>query len=451
MKRTTRATLSVLAAGAAITALALTGCSSAGSASNSSNSSGSSNSSKSAPTLAPNKKVTITFAEAMSSGSLKTELDKLTQQFEQKNPNITVTLQPQPDYGTLKTKVDAAVTAGSPPTISQVYGNWAAAYAQSDVLEPLTAYAAADPSAAEGLYKGIKNSLYIGKTMYMWPFNASTVVTFYNPDMLKAAGQSVPTTWTQFAAVAKAVSKNGVVALPIDPGSSSGPAGGTTIFELIAQADGTPVFKNDGTPQFDSPAAVKALDYLVDLKKAGAVQTGTNYPGETALGAQKGAFDISTSTSFYYDQQAVGGKFQVAVAPVPGAEDGTRVNQINGTNIAMFSNASDDQKAAAWKYMQFLTDAETQSAWAQATGYLPVNPKTLDLADMKDYIAKNPYVTFASKDLADSSAEPPYAWVDEAEGDLAAALQSALAGNATPTAALKDAQDKAEKVMASDQ
>jgi len=430
-----RHTVTALAAGAAIAALALTGCSG--------NSADSSSGSKGAPTLAAGKKVTITFAEAMASGALKTELEKVTQEFESKNPNITVELQAQPDYGTLKTKIDAAVTAGTPPTIAQVYGDWAAAYAQSEVLEPLTDYAAADPSATDGLYKGIKNSLYIDKTLYMWPFNASALVTFYNPDLLKAAGVEAPKTWDDFATVAKAVSKDGVVALPIDPGSSSGPAGGTTIFELMAQANGTPVFKDDGTPQFDSPDVVKALQTLVDLKKAGAVQTGTNYPGETALGAQKGVFDISTSTSFYYDQQAVGGKFQLAVAPVPAAADGTRINQINGTNVTMFNKASDDQKAAAWKYMQFLTEAETQSEWAQATGYLPVNPKTLDLPDMKDYIAKNPYVTFASEDLANSSATPPYAWVEEASGDLAAALQSALAGNASPADALKDAQAKA--------
>ncbi|GAA4182639.1 ABC transporter substrate-binding protein [Gryllotalpicola kribbensis] len=439
MKRTT---LTAVVAGAAIAALALTGCSS-GSSSTPSSSGG-------APTLDPGKKVTITFAEAMASGALKTELEKVTKEFEAKNPNITVTLQAQPDYNTLKTKIDAALTAGNAPTIAQVYGEWAAEYASSDVLEPLTAYAKADPSATDGLYKGIRNSLYIDKKLYMWPFNASAVAMFYNPEMLKAAGQDVPKTWDDFVTVAKAVSKDGVVALPMDPGSSSGPAGGTTIFELMAQANGTPVFTADGTPKFDSDDAVKALQTLVDLKKAGALQTGTNYPGETALGAEKGTFDISTTTSVYYDQQAVGDKFEMGIAPVPAAADGTRVNQINGTNVAMFSSATDDQKAAAWKYMQFLTEAETQSEWAQATGYLPVNPKTLELDDMKSYIAKNPYVTFASEDLADSSALPPYAWVQDGLGDLGAALQSALAGNATPAAALKDAQDKAEKAMAAD-
>lgn len=437
-----RSTMAAIAAVAASAALVLTGCSSGAPTTGSS--------SKGVPTLDPDKKVAITFAEAMASGALKTELEKVTKEFEDKNPNITVTLQPQPDYGTLKTKIDAAVTAGNAPTIAQVYGEWAAAYAHSDVLEPLTDYAKADPSATDGLYKGIKNSLYIDKKLYMWPFNASAVAVFYNPDMLKAANVDVPKTWDDFANVAKAVSKNGVTGIALDPGSSSGPAGGTTVFELMAQANGTPVFKDDGTPQLDSDAAVKALTTLVDLKKAGALQTGTNYPGETALGAEKGAFDISTTTSVYYDQQAVGGKFDMGIAPVPADASGTRINQINGTNIAMFNSASDDQKAAAWKYLQFLTDAETQSEWAQATGYLPVNPKTLELDDMKAYIQKNPYVTFASEDLANSSALPPYEWVQDGLGDLGAALQSALAGNATPEAALKDAQQKAEAAMASD-
>jgi ABC-type glycerol-3-phosphate transport system substrate-binding protein len=429
-----------VAAAAAVTALALAGCSSGGS----SNGGGASSS---APTLDPNKKVSITFLEAMASGSLKTELEKLTKEFEDKNPNITVELQAQPDYNTLKTKIDAALSANNAPTIAQVYGEWADEYAKSDVLEPLTAYAKADPSAVDGLYKGIKNSLYLDKTLYMWPFNASAVLMYYNPDLLKAAGKDVPTTWDEFADVAKAVSKNGVTGIALDPGSSSGPAGGTTVYELLAEAYGSPVFKDDGTPQFDSDGGVKALQYLVDLKKAGALQTGTNYPGEAALGAEKGAFDISTSTSVYYNEQAIGGKFQMGIAAIPAGSDGKRINQINGTNIAMFSGATDDQKAAAWKYMQFLTEAETQSDWAQATGYLPVNPKTLDLDSMKSYIAKNPYVTIASKDLADSSTLPAYSWVQEGLGDLSAALQSALAGNATPEAALKDAQDKAEKAM----
>jgi len=429
-----------VAAAAAVTALALAGCSSGGS----SNSGGASSS---APTLDPNKKVSITFLEAMASGSLKTELEKLTKEFEDKNPNITVELQAQPDYNTLKTKIDAALSANNAPTIAQVYGEWADEYAKSDVLEPLTAYAKADPSAVDGLYEGIKNSLYLDKTLYMWPFNASAVLMYYNPDLLKAAGKDVPTTWDEFADVAKAVSKNGVTGIALDPGSSSGPAGGTTVYELLAEAYGSPVFKDDGTPQFDSDGGVKALQYLVDLKKAGALQTGTNYPGEAALGAEKGAFDISTSTSVYYNEQAIGEKFQMGIAAIPAGSDGKRINQINGTNIAMFSGATDDQKAAAWKYMQFLTEAETQSDWAQATGYLPVNPKTLDLDSMKSYIAKNPYVTIASKDLADSSTLPAYSWVQEGLGDLSAALQSALAGNATPEAALKDAQDKAEKAM----
>lgn len=58
---------------------------------------------------------TITFMEAMSSGAQKTALAKMTKDFMDKNPNIKVQLQDQPDYGTLQTKINAQTAAGTPP------------------------------------------------------------------------------------------------------------------------------------------------------------------------------------------------------------------------------------------------------------------------------------------------------------------------------------------------
>ena len=39
----------------------------------------------------------------------------------------------------------------------------------------------------------------------------------------------------------------------------------------------------------------------------------------------------------------------------------------------MFNHASADQKAAAFKYIKFLTSKSSQLKWANATGYIPVN------------------------------------------------------------------------------
>jgi multiple sugar transport system substrate-binding protein len=386
-----------------------------------------------------NGKVTITFMEAMSSGTLKTSLAHLTQQFETANPNITVTLDAVSDYGTLQNKETAAVAAGKPPTIGQAYEDWAAKFADSKVIVPLDKYATNDDLSH--LYSGVKNDLYLpGNQLYMWPFNKSVIIQYFNQKLLDSKKLTAPTTWDQFATDAKAVSGNGTVGIAIDPGTSSGPGGGEALYEVIARSYGAQLFAADGTPQFTSAGAVQAMQYLVDLKKAGALSVGTNYPGQVALGAGKGLFDVSSVASYYYDQQAIGGKFPMGTAAVPAGPAG-RANEMAGTNIVMFSKASSDQQKAAWSYMKFLSSADSQAYWSENSGYLPVTPDAM--AQMSDYIAKNPYVKFAAQDLSIAFASPPYSWVTKCQGDLAVAMQSALSGKQTAAAALADAQKQA--------
>src|SRR5262249_25569508 len=145
------------------------------------------------------------------------------------------------------------------------------------------------PAQLPTFYNGVQKDLYLpdGK-LWEWPFNKSLQVIFYNQDMLTAKNVSVPTTWDEFASALKATTGGGVTGITIDPGGPSGVTSGEEWLEEMAAADGSPVYGADGSPQFTSAQAVAALQYLVDLKKAGALATGTNYPGETALGGRKG-------------------------------------------------------------------------------------------------------------------------------------------------------------------
>ncbi|HEX32291.1 MAG TPA: extracellular solute-binding protein, partial [Candidatus Acetothermia bacterium] len=66
--------------------------------------------------------VTITFWHAMSSRH-QPNLQKLADDFMAENPNVTVNLVYQGHYGDLQQKINAAVAAGNPPTMAQVYEN----------------------------------------------------------------------------------------------------------------------------------------------------------------------------------------------------------------------------------------------------------------------------------------------------------------------------------------
>ncbi len=389
-----------------------------------------------------NGTTTISFMETMAASTQKTTLEQLTKSFEKANPKIKVNLEVEPDYGTLQAKETASVSGGDAPTIAQVYPDWAATFAKSNVILPVSSYAGtSSPSQLSTFYAGVRNELYLpdGK-LWMWPFNKSVEVMYDNPAMLKAKGLSYPTTWDQFASDAAKLSGGNVTAISTDPGQASGAGAGTVWLETMDYANGGTPFAKDGTPQFTSPQMVKALTLLSQMKKSGALAIGQNYPGETALAAKKGAFDLGSSAGYYYESQAVGNKFKFGTYDLPAGPAG-KANVLQGTDLVMFSGASKAQQSAGWKYMQFLTDPTSQATWASGTGYLPVSAKSLPA--MSSYIAKNPWVTSAMSAMQTARTDPPFSWVSKDEGALAVAVQDVVDKGASPAKALSDAQQTA--------
>lgn len=175
--------------------LILASCGSTPAASNNNSSSGSGG-------LDPNKKYTVVFDEAFGTGANKTTLATLTQQYMKAHPNVTVQLQPYADYATLKTKITAAIAAGKPPAIAQIYEEWATEYQKAGALLSLQPFIAGKDGLSQSdladFYPVMLKDGQINGTQYMLPFNKSVVVLYYNQDMLQKAGLSVPATMADF-------------------------------------------------------------------------------------------------------------------------------------------------------------------------------------------------------------------------------------------------------------
>ena len=401
----------------------------------------------SAATSAHRGSVTISFMEAMASGTQKPTLDALTQNFESTHPGISVNLIAEPNYGVLQQKEEAAIAAGDPPTIGQAYENWAAAYADAKAIIPLTGYVynkktGESAAAISHIWKGVWKDQFLpdGK-IWMWPFNKSDYVVFYNADRLKAAGLPVPKTWVQYAADEKKLTSGGNWGESLDTGTLSAAANGTFEYLSIVRAFGGTWLKN-GKPNLDSKAAVKALEFLEDLKIHGALQVGApgSYPEQTALGSGRGEFAVSSIAGYPYMLAEVGNKFNMQVMAMPSGPNG-QGNSMAGTNIVIFSKASTAQRAAAWQFMKYLSSPHATAFWAMKTGYLPVTKSAL--VYMKSYIATHPYQQIAAEALQTAGGSPPYAWWTQAEGYVAEAMQAVLDNGASPASALATAQQKA--------
>jgi multiple sugar transport system substrate-binding protein len=424
------------AAAAAVTLLTVSACAGGGSSSSSTPSTTPSASANAGAITSP---VTITFDEVYDSGTLKTAMQAAVKNFEAANPKITVNLVTYSDYGALLTAETAAVAAGKAPTVGQAYESWAQKFATSKVIVPIGDLPGASSSMSTDLssfYTGVQNDLKLPDgQVWMWPFDKSLQVLFYNADLLKADDiSSPPTTWTQFATDLKAASKNGVVGITIDPGNATeGATSGEEWLEELAASNGTQVYTSNGTPQFTSPAVESAMQYLVNLKKEGALATGTNYPGETALGGKKGLVDLSSSAGYYYEQQSVGGKFPLTTTILPSGSSGNP-DEMAGANLVVFASATTEQKAAAWKFLEYLSGPVEQAAWSSATGYYPVTSQALTEAPMATYLRQNPWVTTTVTGLNNAIVDPPYAWVTQCGIDLSTALSAALSGTSASSA-----------------
>src|SRR5215472_8873342 len=149
--------------------------------------------------------VTVNFWHAMAGGSQKPTLEAITTAFNSSQSNVTVQLQVYPDYATLLQKTLAALAAGSPPDMAQCYENWTAKYNQSKAVADLGPYVNAKDGLSQAdlkdIWPSMLNDARLSNTYYMFPFNKSDSVIYYNAEMFQAAGMDhPPATWEEFAA-----------------------------------------------------------------------------------------------------------------------------------------------------------------------------------------------------------------------------------------------------------
>lgn len=402
--------------------------------------------SSAAPSSVPNhdKTVTISFMQRESTSTLKPYLVHLTNQFMKSHPHIKVNLIFEPDSTTLHTEEEAAVAANNAPTLGQVGGGWAEAYAASDAIIPLTSFIHGKNGLTQqqisdiwpGMYQEAK--LSDGK-VWMWPFNQSVWVMYYNKQLVQQLHLTIPKTWPQFLSVAKEIHAPNVWALSIDPNDM-----GEDLALIMAEAYGSPIIKN-GQPNFDTPGAKDALALMQKLYASGEMKIGSDYPGNVAFGSGHAVFHITTTDGYYYDLKAAEGKFTMQTAPIPTGPQGGAGNMLGGDNLVIFSQASPAQRAAAWTYMKWLTEPQQTAYWATHTGYLPVTKTAVPL--MQNYLATHQYKQVGMKELGTAPPEPEVTDFTEGADDFGDALQKVLINQASIAESLSVAEQQAKQAM----
>lgn len=338
----------------------------------SNNNSNSSSSSTKIPTKI-NKKTTVNFWYSLT-GTSQSALQKLTKDFEKKNPNITIKLQSQGgNYSDLQSKLVSGLQSPKDlPTITQAYPGWLYNAAKNNMLVNLTPYVN-NKSVGWGSYKnsGIKKALWdganIGGTQYGVPFNKSVEVLFYNKTLLDKYGVKVPSNMSQLASASAEIyrkSHHKVRGMGFD-------ALNNYYMMQMKETYGKDFNKN---LNFAAKDSVKTINYYANGVKAGYfMQAGTQKYMSTPFNNGQVAMFIGSTANEAYLKQGLKKGYVYGVAARP-----SQMNVQQGTDIYMFKMASAMQKAAAFKYLKFLTSKSSQLYWAKQTGYMPVNTAALN-------------------------------------------------------------------------
>jgi sn-glycerol 3-phosphate transport system substrate-binding protein len=387
-------------------------------------------------------------------GPVTKVVDGYVQKFMEANPGITVAPIYAGNYNDTTTKALTAAKAGTPPAVAVLLATDVYTLIDEDVIDPIDDFIKTDEDKAwlAGFMPAYLKSAQTEDHLWSVPFQRSTAVMYYNKQAFKDAGldpEKYPTTWDEMVAAGKAVTTKDAagqvtrwgVGIAGNVGSAQWLFGA-----LVAQNGGTLVNEAGTETYLTDPKVVEALQYWVDLSTKDAIHP----PGIFEWGTAPADFLAGRVAMIWHTTGNLANirknaTFDFGIAPFPGHP--TPASVLGGGNLYIFKDASDEEKAAAYKFIQFLTSDEILADWAVQTGYVAPRDGSWETETMKKYVAEAPQALVALKQIPASV--PEFSTHENARATkiLNDALAAALTGNKTAEAALAEAQDQIDRIL----
>ncbi len=313
----------------------------------------------------------------------------------------------------------------------------------------------------EDIQPGHRGATSVDGRPYGIPFDGEATIQIYRKDVYDAAGLSPAETLDEYKANAEAVHDPDNRLWGCALRGFRGAGQNMYIYPSIFRAHGGEWFDGDRVT-VDTPEALAALEYYVSLLNAYAPAgvENWNWPdiadafSQGTLGSYIDAHGSAAVVANPEKSKVVG---DIGFARWPKGPSGKRVTSIWNWSFPINAALTEKQKHATWLFAQWAGSKEVQVATTYAfpgaykrTGAnrasLWQDPKFLELMGGFGHN----YVEAATESFANDT-DPDWRprlpqW--PAVGDtMATAIQSALVGQATPAAALKDAQEKIDKIV----
>jgi multiple sugar transport system substrate-binding protein len=377
-----------------------------------------------------------------------TAFNQLGREWNQAHPGQKVNLTFSGGNDDVLKKTLASFVSGKAPGVAYEFGSSIATLAGRNQTQNLTPLVNGTPTVNwNDFFPAARQAAATPDgRVYGIPALIDNLSLIYNKKLFDAAGLSYPTarwTWTDFQNAARELTdtaKHQYGWAYVNDGSED------TVWRFIAllwQAGGDLLTPDNKKAAFDSPAGLAAMQLLHDM----AVTDHSVYL-DTGDQQYQNLFNSGKVAMLWtgpWDLSGIGEKIAYGTQILPGKVTHAT---IAGPDYYMMFGKKD--QATAWAFLRWVTSPQVHLRFSIATGDLPLRQSETRLPGYQEFLKRFPankvFVDNLTKNATKSRPNiPAYPKVSQAVGT---AVQAVLLGKAEPKAALDQARDQVDQILA---
>lgn len=402
--------------------------------------------------------VKITLWHAMGGARYDAITKEIAAGFNKANPNYALEPLFTGSYAETVTKAIAAIRAGNPPHIVQVFEVGTQTMLDSGAIIPVTEMVKPGEIDFDDYIAPILNYYKVGGKLYSMPFNSSTAIIYYNKEAFQKAGldpAKPPTTFKDVEEMGRKIVGSGAARAAITFGWPSWMLEQSHALANRRYADHDNGRNGRATKVlFNESFGVEVLSRWkrwADEKLL--AYGGREYaPNKAFLAGEVAMLMQSTSQVTTIEKAA---KFPVGTGFLPRIEGQPAGKSVIGGAsfwVLKGKGRTPQEVDAIVKFFKFVAEPQETAKWHEETGYFPATRTAVALLTKQGWFTKHPNHETAFKQIQEGPDTPATRGVllghfVQIRNITDTAIEKALSGKLTPKAALDEAAGEANKLL----
>ena len=328
------------------------------------------------------------------------------EEFNALHPDIQVEVLYTGNQFATRDKLMAAVAGGQPPHVCLVDQFWPPLMAAKGALVPLKNLVDTESYFADFNQISL-DTVTVDGEIWTMPFSLSNQILLYNKDKFREVGldpEKPPATWEELVEYSRLLTRDidgdgRIDEWGINFTTRANVGAVYTFITFLWQAGGR-IYNEDFTAaSFNDEAAVETVQFWIDLAHKHKVLNLS--PPQEGFEVGRIAMQIASTSSIEATKRKV--NFDLGIAPLPSHR--RKVTGVGGSSLAIFKTTREEE-AAAWTFVEWMSNPENNLRWSILTGYTPLRHSVLASPEYQGYLGENPAMRVVIEQFQYAKARP---------------------------------------------